>query len=529
MKPRQFYGRLWFRFYRPPVDASPAPALRLPSGTWRSPARRRPSLVGPTRFDLLNEQGDLRELGWDNPDREKLWRYNQHYFDDLNAFEAEERRDWHRDLLAAWLAENPAAQGSGWEPYPTSLRIVNWIKWDLAGGGLDERHRNSLAVQARWLRRRLEWHLLGNHLFVNAKALIFAGLYFEGDEARRWLDLATRILEREIPEQVLADGGQFELSPMYHALALEDLLDLVNILCAFERALGPAQMQLLDRCRALVPKMRGWLDAMSHPDGEISFFNDAALDIAPANAELSGYAERLGLHAVQSVVSPWLGESGYARLENGDAVLIADMAAVGPDYLPGHAHADSLSFELSIGTERIIVNGGTSVYGAGPERQRQRGTAAHSTVTIAGRNSSDVWSGFRVGRRARVSGARVSCSLAGCEAEARHDGYRTLPGHPEHARRWFLGERQLRVIDRISPAHPGGIARYHLHPSIRAVAAGPSGGTLHCASGRVLRWSSSGSARLEDSSWHPRFGQTIPTSCIAIAAGTADTEFTLSW
>ena len=102
-------------------------------------------------------------------------------------------------------------------------------------------------MQARWLRRRLEWHLLGNHLFVNAKALIFVVLYFEGDEARGWLSLATRILEREVPEQILPAGGQFALSPIYLGLALAYLLDLVHVLCSSEGALVPPQLRLLPR------------------------------------------------------------------------------------------------------------------------------------------------------------------------------------------------------------------------------------------------------------------------------------------
>jgi hypothetical protein len=110
---------------------------------------------------------------------------------------------------------------------------VNWIKWVLAGNALQPVWVESLAVQARWLRRHIEWHLLGNHLFVNAKALVFAGLFFEGEEAAEWLAQGLKILRREVPEQVLADGGHFELSPMYHAIILEDLLDLLNAVGAW--------------------------------------------------------------------------------------------------------------------------------------------------------------------------------------------------------------------------------------------------------------------------------------------------------
>src|SRR5262249_2959052 len=148
--------------------------------------------------------------------------------DDLNALDATERVGPHRALLARWIDENPPARGNGWEPYPTSLRIVNWIKWVLSGNNPGTAIHQSLALQVRWLRRRLEWHLLGNHLIANAKALIFGGLYCDGAEADAWLDKGLAILAREAHEQVLPDGGHFELSPMYHAIVLEDFLDLIN-------------------------------------------------------------------------------------------------------------------------------------------------------------------------------------------------------------------------------------------------------------------------------------------------------------
>jgi uncharacterized heparinase superfamily protein len=163
------------------------------------PARRRQSQTGPEGFRFLNRDGDLSH-GWDDPELSKLWRYNLHYFDDLNAEDAQGRAQWHRTLIGRWVEENPPGEGSGWEPYPVSLRIVNWVKWALAGNGLSPQALHSLAVQARWLTQRLEHHLLGNHLFANAKALVFAGCLFEGAEAEDWLSIGLRILEREVPE-----------------------------------------------------------------------------------------------------------------------------------------------------------------------------------------------------------------------------------------------------------------------------------------------------------------------------------------
>jgi uncharacterized heparinase superfamily protein len=232
LKVGQVLGRVRFRLARPAPELQAAPPLRASGGAWLPPAQREPSLVGPSRFRFMNVEHDLDQVGWDDPAVDRLWRYQQHYFDDLNAIDAASRADWQQALLTRWQRDNPPARGTGWEPYPVSLRIVNWIKWQLGGAALDADALHSLAVQARWLRQRLEWHLLGNHLFANAKALVFAGAFFDGTEAEGWLRNGLDIVQRELGEQVLADGGHFERSTMYHALALEDLLDLVNLACA---------------------------------------------------------------------------------------------------------------------------------------------------------------------------------------------------------------------------------------------------------------------------------------------------------
>lgn len=511
LRPVQVYGRLWFQLARPRPDLSPAPALRRQVGNWRLPAPRSPSLVRPDRFWFLNEAGSLAEHGWDNPAKTKLWRYNQHYFDDLNAEAAGERCAWHEALIDDWVISNPPGQGSGWDPYPTSLRIVNWIKWALTGNVLPDTAITSLAVQTRWLTRRMEWHLLGNHLFANAKALAFSGLFFEGSEANGWLNQSLRILESEMVEQVLPDGGQFELSPMYHALAVEDTLDLVNIAEAYGRK------DLVSAWRQHMPTMLAWLEAMRHPDGHIAFFNDAAFGIAPNNPELLKYARRLGLeHSTSALPLCHLRDSGYVRMSAGEFVLIADIGHIGPDYLPGHAHADTLSFELSYAGQRVFVNSGTSEYGIGPERLRQRGTAAHNTIAVADENSSEVWAGFRVGRRARPQEVIVKQRESFLHAQASHDGYRHLRGRPLVTRCFKLNERRLCVTDNVS-TDARAEARYHLHPSIGISTLTSECATLELPGGQRFAVRCEGGAlRLEASTWHPEFGVSLPNRCIVL-------------
>lgn len=531
LKSEQIYGRVLFRVARPKVDTRPAPLRRRPTAPWTNPALRQASLIGPQRFRFLSVEGEVSQIGWDGPEREKLWRYNQHYFEDLVSVGAADRRHWHEAILADWLAQNPPAEGTGWEPYPLSLRIMNWIKWSLSGVTLSEELTESLAIQARFLTQRLERHLLGNHLFVNAKALIFAGLYFDGPEARAWRRIGFGILEREFREQILSDGGQFERSPMYHALALEDVLDLINVARTFEGALDRDQRAAVGQWETFVPAMRRWLTALSHPDGDISFFNDAALGIAPHRDELEAYAERLGLERGEPITGvTWLAESGYARLEQTASVLLCDLAPIGPDYLPGHAHADTLSFELSLFSVRVIVNSGTSLYGLSEERLRQRGTPAHSTVTVGGRNSSDVWSGFRVGARARPFDAKVHQDGAHLIAEGSHDGYRCLPGRPVHSRRWELAPGFLTVEDRVSPCDHLAEARFHLHPDVTAKQTSASEGAFLMGGSKRVHWRAEGGpARIEDNTWHPEFGRTMPSQCLVLPLHDNASRLALSW
>ena len=95
--------------------------------------------------------------------------------------------------MQRWVAENPPGVGPGWEPYPTSLRIVNWIKWALAGHALPPGCLHSLAVQTRWLCRRLEYHLLGNHLFANAKALVLSLIHISFEHCREWVKAGHQV------------------------------------------------------------------------------------------------------------------------------------------------------------------------------------------------------------------------------------------------------------------------------------------------------------------------------------------------
>lgn len=516
LKPVQLYGRLWFRLVRPTPDLSPAPNRRPRFGVWVPPIQRPASLTGRDSFYFLNVSGRLATVGWNGPQRDKLWRYNQHYFDDLNAVGADGRAAWHDPLLLDWVRCNPPGVGDGWEPFPTSLRIVNWVKWALAGNRLPEVCIQSLGVQSRWLAARVEWHLLANHLLANAKALVFSGLFFEGSEADAWRKTGLEILGRQLREQVLADGGHFELSPMYHALVLEDILDLINLARVHH---GVVPDSKVEAWAVAGRNMLRWLQVMRHPDGQIALFNDAAFAVAGHPAEIEAYSERLGLPAYRRLEGDGitqLADSGYVRVQRGDMLALLDVARVGSDYQPGHAHADTLSFELSLYGRRVFVNSGTSVYGAGSERMRQRSTSAHNTVVVDDADSSEVWGGFRVARRARPFDMQISEKGREILVRCAHDGYQRLPSPVTHRREWRFEERALSVTDTVEGWRRKAVARFHLHPDVRAQAA-QGEGSLTLAQGQTVEWRlHGGKSALRPSSWHYEFGVSVPSRCLEI-------------
>lgn len=383
-------------------------------------------------FTFLNLT--TRPKGWNDASLDMLWRYNLHYFDCLAAKNAEDAK-----LVERWIVENPKGSIPGWDPYPTSLRIVNWVKYLNNNPELPASQRlsieNSLRDQLYWLSNHVEWHIMANHLMANLKALVI-GNRFLGRDCDKWM----RLYKKQIAEQVLSDGGHYERSVMYHAIILEDVLDVVKF-CGEDAAW----------LRPVANKMLRFLVNMTGPDGKIAMFNDAADGIAKPTDWLVYYAKQLGFDA--PVADPFADfpDTGYTRMTAGDFVLFADTAPIGPDYQSGHAHADTLTYELYYKGRKVVTDSGTSEY-RGKRRAFERSTAAHNVVEVGGRNSSEVWSSHRVGERAHVVEREVSSSRI-CAA---HNGYGFKVG-----REFVLEQTGLTVTEYV-PATCTAITRVHL-------------------------------------------------------------------
>lgn len=503
---------------------------------WRGLRWRKTALKADGRFCFLNEVRAISAPDvWHDREASLLWQYHLHYLDDLFVVGGESRADDALRLLESWIENNPPTQGVGWAPFPLSLRIVNIVKL-LAS--LDSKPKpaflNSLALQAAALESRLEYHLRANHLFENGKALLFAGCFLDGADADRWIRKGLAILDAECTEQFLADGSHFELSPMYHAVMMWNLCDLIALADSCE--LAPLRERRA-RWSSLLNLGIEWYRAMTHPDGEIAFFNDAAIGQAPALEAVERYRARLGLadqprESVSARPSAlWLSESGYLRVDPGDGhVLIIDIAPVGPSYQPGHAHADTLSFELSLFGDRVLVNSGTSTYERGAQRDFERGTAAHNCVVLNGRNSSDTWAGFRVGKRAVPKLIALELDAGEVRVRASHDGYRRLVGGATHDRRFECAGRRLTVCDRVEGRFREATAFFFFHPSVQVVRQSASRFQARSGSGHpVLIEVAPGRAELKDAAWHPTFGTTIPNRCLQVPFEGRELRTTITW
>lgn len=485
--------------------------------------------VSSRSFSFLNESRRFgNQIDWSVPEKGRLWRYNLHYFQYLLT---DSRVDpaFGTGLIRDWIDKNPAGTPDAWDPFPVSLRLVSWIKF-LARNLVENPDRDiiagSMVIQARWLMKHLEYHLLGNHLFKNGKTLVFMGTCFKGSEAGQWLDKGLEIISAELDEQVLEDGGHFERSPMYHSMILEDCLDLINII---------EDDALKTRLQEKAGRMVSFLKSMCHPDGRISLFNDAAFGIEPEPDLLFDYYTRLTGKEVELPEKgiKALPESGYYVLSPDDPnKMIIDCGQVGPDYQPGHSHCDTLSFELSVKGQRVIVDSGCCQYVDGEIRQYNRGNKGHNTIAIDGENQSEVWGAHRCARKARPLDAACMVREDGALGfEGGHDGYTRLKGKPVHFREVIFKDNTWRILDKIEGRGRHRIeSRLHFHPSMELVY---SKDEVIVSSSREnmlkVRWMAHQEIQVEKGWYCPEFGKKTACDVLVYRADQAALPFECGW
>ena len=434
---------------------------------------------------------------------------------ELRAFaEAEKMRARHRlgklpagSLLRAYEEQyglELGAESSGppcaWEgpcavrPYPASVRARR-IAVAIRCGRRDL--DRELARAARAVLSQLELHLLGNHLLENGLGLACAGAVARGAEADLWWGAGRRILDWQLPQQFLPDGGHFERSATYH-------LALCAGLCETIELAGAAGRQVPAVWRETARRALGWARTVRAPDGTYPLFNDASFDAGPTVDQVLALARGCGLDAAEIVPATagtlrTLPDTGWLICSSPSAWLCLDAGPDGAPHQGGHVHADALTFELWVEGERAVVDYGVSSYDRDAARAETRGTRVHNTVTVAGEDSSEVWAAFRVGRRAHACILATDPTPNGVAVECQHDGYTWLSGRPIHRRQLVFTERALSIDDRVASATPY-----------------PAESRLRLAVNSRLGWEG-GAIALSDDRWHAEFATPLPARVLTQA------------
>ena len=469
-----------------------------------------------------------------------LWQFHYSYHDYLPALLRDGKATLDEALACVeeWTGDfpplSPGAWNAAWHPYVLSIRIESWVRLHAALGDDPSRDagRQLLARgierMTRTLLRNLEYGTMANHLLRNVKALVLAGLFLRNATGRKAWRKGMMLLRREIVEQVLDDGMHFERTPMYHAAVSSDVFDLIE---ALERSGRDVPRTLLSASE----RMTAFLGHILHPDGDVPYFNDstASVFLQPRDVLARGEAVRdaHGLAAsdprpTREMLRVPKHVSGLLVHRAGDLFLVFDGGQVGPDYQPGHAHCDTLSYELSWKGRRLVTDTGVYQYRESPERSYSRSTAAHSTVRIDSRDQSEVWKSFRVGRRANIVVADA-WEEHGCTFfRAAHDGYGRFAKGLLHERCIAAkGDAWMVVADFIHGEGRHFIESIvHFAPGVALKREGRTLGITTAAGRSALHASGAENMRIFDTESYPAFGVRVMRKTLVM-----HTMATLPW
>lgn len=450
-------------FYGMSLTGGGASELRAAVGdTWPGDAETGAALLDG-QFPLAGQSLRNPTPLWAPAEGDEDWRRALHGFGwlrDLRALGGDAARRQSRELVSDWIDHCAATwQPLVWDPEIIGRRLANWIgHYDFfaASADIGFRHRllHEVGRQSNHLARALPAGLGGMAALAALKGLILAGAGLPNGD--RILKRGLGLLSRELPRQLLADGGHAERSP---ERLYEVLRDLVDLRAALHAANWPAPETLQDAIDHMAPTLR----LLQHGDSGLALFNDST---ECAGWQVDNVLQRAGARGRLRESAP---SSGFQRLQAGRALVLVDAGAPPPPGLDRHAHAGTLSFEMSIGRERLIVNCGAH-RGSGPWRRVQRLTAAHSTLVLDEVNSAEV--GRNGGLRRRPE--RVICRREEADGnhwlEMSHDGYRRRFGQV-HRRRLYLAANgeDLRGEDRLEGDDGEFFAvHFHLHPNVKA-------------------------------------------------------------
>jgi uncharacterized heparinase superfamily protein len=467
---------------RVPVDLK----LRI-AQHWPGNVKRGAAIVGG-EIELAGEVVRTPSPRWSPPSAGRDWLAAWHGFGWVADVAAGGgiAREALRELVQSWIASNPGPKSPAWRSDVLGTRLFAWIAHfdEIVRRDQDDPLRQlmltSLVGQLRHLSRTAAWEVAGAGRLRATKGLI-AGMVALGSPGAR-LAKALKIIERELAAQILLDGGHKSRSPSVQLQVLQDLIDTRAVLRAAHIEAPRAITEAIER---MAPMLRFF----RHGDRRLALFNDSVeedgvlIDLVLTRSETKG---RPPAHA---------SDSGFDRLQASKSLVLIDTGKPPARGFDDHAHAGTMSFELSHERERIIINCG-AYRGPKPNWWRvARASAAHSVLVVADTNSVEIRADGTLGRTPSTV-ARERAEHEGQQwISAIHDGYRERFGLI-YARQLFLSAdgEDLRGEDKLTGLPGAAFAvRFHLHPSVQASLDRDAGAVLlRMPSGMVWRLRAAG-------------------------------------
>lgn len=396
-------------------------------------------------------------LNWNEKRFGKLWCYQLNYFDFLfdKGLLFKTKIKWIEEYI-----ESTTSTSVGQDPYPLSVRTFNWVLFiQLYESKIPELTRHKIAKQI-WtdtvrLTHTLEYHLLGNHLLENGFALLMSGVLFQKSS---WLRKSTHLICQQLSEQILQDGMHFERSPMYHVHVL------YRVLTSLDLVRGASALKsndlLVKTLHNVALSMLSALKNLQFSNDDIAFVNDSCFGQVPPVAYIQHYAKMLGLMPDNLK----LGASNYRKLAGGQWEAFIDVGDTQPDYIPAHVHSDIFNFIVYAHHSPLIVDTGISTYEKNAQRHLERSTKSHNTVEVENTNQSDVWSGFRIGKRARVIDLQEQLNYI----RGVHNGYKKFG--ILHQREFRFAKEVIEIKDTMLGNTSHSCCNYlHFHPDIKNI------------------------------------------------------------
>jgi uncharacterized heparinase superfamily protein len=440
--------------------------------------------VAAGSFGLAGAVADLRGCSpFAIPPPSPAWARELHGFGWLRHLDGAgsgEDRAIARKLVGEWIKGSRGGPELAWEPEVVGRRVLSWLSHAalLLDGADPKRYAavmRSLTDQITYL--STSWHDApdGCPRLVALIGLVHAHLCIAGQDGR--LMQSQKLLAAELERQIPPGGGHTSRNPWVFVELLLDLLPLRR--CFAARAKAP-DAELLGAIR----RMTAMLRHLRLGDGMPARFNGMGPGERGALATVLAYDE--GRPAAPVVAE----RCGYVRLERVGTIVLADAGPPPPMELAGAACAGCLAFELSSGSELVLVNGGVPGEIEASRRIVARATPSHNTLCLGEQSSARLVRDARLEREIGAPPLRhpdhVTCAVreaeGAIELEASHDGYVGRWGLV-HTRLLKLdaGGSRLDGSDRLGPAK--GLLRFswdvpfsihfHLHPAVDAVV-GPS-------------------------------------------------------